>query len=234
MKSSNKRDIHTPETTRQSQRSCVDDALIAMQLQHGLDFPTDSERERNVKLYEDKRNADQREIQNQMQNFLLQMPQEILNQIYEHAFDGQILRITTLYNRLSLVRATYPHPFALPSVCRKLHRDTAKFLYSRATFELVTFQFVSLIETWRTPIRSNIATFINPLMSIPTPIKRFEVVGMGDSSKMKLSTVSRREVWQQSRHRPEVDYKAELKRYIRTAFPAADVTFRAVPSGSKV
>lgn len=125
-------------------------------------------------------------------------------------------------------RLTNASPVALPSVCRKLHQDTAAFVHT-ATYQLVTFKFVSLVETWRACISADVDGFTKFLRALPASVARFEVVGvMGGRNGLAVMDIRDIAgcVRYESLPRNEAKFKRAMKRYICRVFPKAEITFR--------
>jgi hypothetical protein len=118
-----------------------------------------------------------------------------------------------LKDQARLARAARPYPLALSNVCRLIHKDIAElpFLLSSVTFKLITFRYVSMLDTWQDAIRVDSEKFVGFLKSIPAnEIERFEVVGvMGGSDGIEAMKVNKIKNWWNW-----VNHKAEMKYYI--------------------
>jgi hypothetical protein len=167
-----------------------------------------------------------RALENYYQTPLLKLPKELLNNVYEYVFDDQVLQIMVINGQLRLVNATNAHPFGLPSTCRKLLQDTGDFPYTKTTFKIVTFKFISLLDNWQLPIMSHKDEVLDALNSIPEGINiaRFEIVGVMQGFD-GIEAMTTRSV---QGFKPTVDYKAELEKEILGLFPEAEIVFRAV------
>src|SRR5690242_17033681 len=101
------------------------------------------------------------EIRNMTNVPFLRLPQEMREMICEYDFGQRVIRIGWENGKLRLANAMYTGPLALPSVCRKFRQETTALLYTEATCQLVTFRFVSLVETWRAAICLNPVDFVD-------------------------------------------------------------------------
>jgi hypothetical protein len=132
-----------------------------------------------------------------------------------------------LKDQARLARAARPYPLALSNVCRLIHKDIAElpFLLSSVTFKLITFRYVSMLDTWQDAIRVDSEKFVGFLKCIPAnEIERFEVVGvMGGWDGIEAMKVTKIKHWWNF-----LDYKTEMKGYIYQVYPKAEVTFRDV------
>lgn len=167
-----------------------------------------------------------RALKNYHQVSLLKLPQELRDIAYEYVFDDQILQIMVINGQLRLVNATNAHPFGLPSTCRMLYQDTDEFPYTKTTFKIVTFKFISLLDNWQLPIMSHKDEVLDALDSIPEGINitRFEIVGvMNGFDGIETMDTSKVRGFKRT-----VDYKAELEKEILGLFPKAEIVFRAV------
>lgn len=157
----------------------------------------------------------------------LRLPQEIRDMIYEYVFSHRVIRIGWKNGKLRLANGMYTGSFALPSVCRKFRQETTALLYTEVTCQLVTFRFVSLVETWRTAIRLNPADFVDFLRALPASIAHFEVVGveggLHEGDMMRMDKVDGAE-----KQRRQFDRKMAIKLRVRTVFPHASIRFCVV------
>ena len=158
---------------------------------------------------------------------IFKLPPELRRLVYEHVYADQVLDFTMLEGQARLARAAYPYPLALSSVCRLIRKDIAElpFPFNNATLRLITFRYISMLDTWEKAIRAGSANFVGFLKSIPVnEIERFEVVGvMGGWDGIEAMKVTKIKHWWRF-----VDYKAEMKDYIQEVYPKAEVTFRNV------
>ena len=116
-----------------------------------------------------------------------------------------------------------------------IYQDTRDFTYTKTTFKIATYKFISLLEAYRYPFLSYLDDFLDALDSIPVGVNiaRFEIVGVmagpdrfGPSDEdCKLLATRRVEGFD-----PTVDYKAELEKEILGLFPDAEIVFRTVES----
>jgi hypothetical protein len=167
-----------------------------------------------------------RALENYLHNPLLKLPKELSDNVYEYVLDDQVLRIMVINGQLRLVNATNAHPFGLPYTCRKLYQETGDFPYTKTTFKIVTFKFISLLDNWKLPIMSHKDDVLDALNSIPKGIyiARFEIVGI-----MKgFDGIEAMDTGKFQGFKPTVDYKAELEKEIFELFPEAEIVFRAV------
>lgn len=174
-----------------------------------------------------------RAFENHQQTPLLKLPPELLHEICDYVFNDQVLHITMDNGQLYLVHAPTDHLFGLPFTCRKLYQDTVAFPYTKTTFKMFTYKFISLLEAYRYPFLSYLDDFLDALDSIPVGVNiaRFEIVGVmagpdrfGPSDEdCKLLATRRVEGFD-----PTVDYKAELEKEILGLFPDAEVVFRTL------
>jgi hypothetical protein len=138
-----------------------------------------------------------------------------------------------LKGQARLARAAHPYPLALSSVCRLIRKDITElpFLLSNATFRLITFRYVSMLDTWENAIHRDSKKFVGFLNSIPVnEIERFEVVGvMGGWDGIEAMKVTKIEHWWRN-----IDYKADMEDYIQEIYPKAEVTFRDVDDISQL
>ena len=115
-----------------------------------------------------------RALKNYQQSPLLKLPPELLNKVYEYVFDDQVMQVMVMNGQLRLVNA------GLPSTSRKLYQDTGDFPYTKTTVKIVTFKFISQLDSWQFPILTHLDEFLDALDSIPAgiAIARFEIVGV--------------------------------------------------------
>jgi hypothetical protein len=167
-----------------------------------------------------------RALKNYYESPLLKLPQELLDNVYEYVFDDQVLQIMVINGQLRLVNATNARPFGLPSTSRQLLQDTGDFPYTKTTFKIVTFKFISLLDNWQLPIMSHKDEVLDALNSIPEGINiaRFEIVGVMKGS----DGIEAMDTGKAQGFKPTVDYKAELEKEILGLFPEAEIVFRAV------
>jgi hypothetical protein len=147
-----------------------------------------------------------RALENYLHNPLLKLPKELSDNVYEYVLDDQVLRIMVIN--------------------RKLYQDTGDFPYTKTTFKIVTFKFISLLDNWKLPIMSHKDDVLDALNSIPEGIyiARFEIVGI-----MKgFDGIEAMDTGKFQGFKPNVDYKAELEKEIFELFPEAEIVFRAV------
>lgn len=158
---------------------------------------------------------------------IFKLPTELRRLIYEHVYVDQVLDFTMLEGQARLARAAHPYLLALSSVCRLIHKDIAElpFLLTNATFRLITFRYVSMLDTWENAVRGDSTKFVSFLKSIPVnEIERFEVVGvMGGWDGIEVMEFTKISHWSRF-----VDYKAGMKYYIHEVYPKAGVIFRDV------
>jgi hypothetical protein len=166
------------------------------------------------------------EVYNMETSRILQLPQEILEEIYDHVYNNQVFRLYLSVNSKALVsQTTYRHPFALSSTCRKLRQDTGNYPYTKATFRFFTLRFVSMFDSWDVAIRQNPNVLLDFLESVPAPwIKHIEVIGVKYLSKGSYGfNMSKVHGYEEG-----IDYKVEMEETIRMVYPKADITFRNV------
>jgi hypothetical protein len=169
-----------------------------------------------------------RSLKNSQQSPLLKFPQELLDKIYEYVFDDQVLNLTIVKGRIGLLDATNAHPLGLPLTCRKIYQDTKdQIMYAKVTLRIVTFNYISLIDSWDHPIISDVQMFLDVLKASPH-IDHFEIIGVrcrvSDRSEKfdHLSTQVRVDFdW-------DINYKAELKRTLKRVYPDATYSCRMV------
>jgi hypothetical protein len=157
---------------------------------------------------------------------IFKLPPELRGLIYEYIYADQVLDFTMLEGQARLARAAHPYPLALSSVCRLIRKYIAELpLLATVTFRLMTFRYVSMLDTWEFAIRGGSEKFVGFLKSIPVnEIERFEVVGvMGGWDGIEAMEVTKIEHWMRN-----IDYKAEMKGYIDEVYPKAEVIFRNV------
>ncbi|KAJ4382940.1 hypothetical protein N0V86_002167 [Didymella sp. IMI 355093] len=174
----------------------------------------------------DKIRADELEVDNVETSRLLQLPQEILEEIYNHVYGDQVFRLCLSANSKALIsRLTYRHPFALRSTCRKLRQDSGNYPYTKTTFRMFTFRFVSMFDSWQVAIRQNPNVLLDFLESVPAPwIKHIEVIGVQRFSKGSYRfNMSKLHGYEEG-----IDYKVEMEETIRMVYPRANITFRNV------
>lgn len=155
----------------------------------------------------------------------MKLPQELLDRIFKYVFDDQVLRLTVVKGRIGLLHATNTHPLGLSLACRKIYQDIKdQTIYSKIILRIVTFDFVSLIDSWEHPIISNVQTFLDVLKASP-PIDHFEITGVKSMS-------DRREKFDhlemQGDYDGYINYKAELKRTLKRVYPDAMYSYRTV------
>lgn len=144
-------------------------------------------------------------------------------------YDDQIIQLAlSACGKARISHLTHRSLLALPSTCRKLRRDTINYPYTKTTFRIVTFRFISIFETYREAIRQDPNILLDFLESVPAPwMKRIEVIGVAHVPSLLLI----REV---KGHEDGVDYKAELEETILLVYPEATVAFRAVDRIEKI
>ena len=107
------------------------------------------------------------------------LPPELKQLICGNVLYNQALRLTIDSGTLRLARSSQPHPLALTRVCRMLREQVGDLPYTKSTFEITTFRFISLLDNWRVAICHNPNPFLNFLEDIPGPwIERIEVIGV--------------------------------------------------------
>ena len=111
---------------------------------------------------------------------IFKLPPELRGLIYEYIYADQALDFTMLEGQARLARAAHPYPLVLSSVCRLIRKYTAELpLLATVTFRLMTFRYVSMLDTWEFAIRGGSEKFVGFLKSISVnEIERFEVVGV--------------------------------------------------------
>ena len=158
---------------------------------------------------------------------IFKLPPELRRLVYQHVYANQVLDFTMLKGQARLARAAHPYPLALTSVCRLIRKDIAElpFLFNNATLRLITFRYVSMLDTWEDAIRGDSEKFVGFLKSIPVKeIERFEVVGvMGGWDGIEVMKVDKIEHWSRF-----FDYKAEMKGHIHEVYHRAESTFQNV------
>lgn len=169
----------------------------------------------------------------------LQLPQELLERIYDYVYDDQIFRLYLSANakaRISHLR--YRHPLALPSTCCKLRRDTANYRYTKTTFRILTFKFISMFDSWRVAIRHNPNLLLDFLESVPAPwMEHIEVIGVAPGPWW-LKGVAQGPYWlnlsEVKGHKHGIGYRNELEETVRMVYPEANITFRTVDCIGKI
>jgi len=157
----------------------------------------------------------------------LRLPQEMREMICEYDFGQRVIRIGWENGKLRLANAMYTGPLALPSVCRKFRQETTALLYTEATCQLVTFRFVSLVETWRAAICLNPVDFVDFLRALPDSIAHFEVVGI-EGSRYKGVMMHMYKFDGAEKQRREFDRKLAINFHVRNVFPNAKISFCVV------
>ncbi|OSS54750.1 hypothetical protein B5807_00931 [Epicoccum nigrum] len=115
-----------------------------------------------------------------------------------------------------------------------IYQDTRDFTYTKTTFKIATYKFISLLDIWQYPILSRVDEFLDAPDSIPVGINiaRFDIVGTMKgpwSDELEVMNTSLVEGFD-----PAVDYKAELEKKILGLFPDAETVFRTVKNIGKV
>lgn len=155
-----------------------------------------------------------------------------MHEICDYVFNDQVLHITMDNGQLYLVHATTDHLFGLPFTCRKLYQETVAFPYTKTTFKIFTYKFISLLDAWKYPFLSYLDDFLDAPDSIPVGINiaHFEIFGFMKGPD-KFDDYSRRMSTRKVEgFDPTVDYKAELEKEILGLFPDAEIVFRTVES----
>ena len=213
-------------------RRMLDDSILAQQMQQDLDNEGEAKKRARTQRRKSHLVVDCvmltcfRALENYQQIPLLKLPQELLNKMYDYVFDDQVMQIMVINGQLRLVNATNAHPFGLPSTCRQLYQDTGDFPYTKTTVKIVTFKFISQLDSWQFPILTHLDEFLDALDSIPAgiAIARFEIVGVMEGFD-GIEAMTTRSV---EGFKPTFDYKVELEKVILELFPEAEIVFRAV------
>ncbi|KAF3001410.1 hypothetical protein E8E13_007356 [Curvularia kusanoi] len=202
----------------------LDEAIAVMLVQNETQFPGETMNRKDIKARNDKLEADEREKKN-FGHGIFSLPAEVRLLIYEQVHSNQVLQVTAIKGQARLANSTHPEPLALLSVCRLIRQEAAVIPFNKATFQIVTFRYVSMLGNWRNAIRGDPDVFLNFLESIPAPyIRRFQVVGvMGGSDRLGRMATSKIQDY-----RGSVDHKAELESLIREIYPEAEFTFNDV------
>lgn len=167
-----------------------------------------------------------RSLKNYQHSPLLKLPQEILDRIYRYVFDDQALRLTIVKGRIGLLYATNAHPLGLLLACRKTYQDNKEqTIYARVILRIVTFEYISLLESWEHPIISDVQAFLDVLKASP-PVDHFEITGVRCSGSGRHEKYDHLEM--QGDYDLSIDYRAELKKILMGVYPNAMYGFRAV------
>jgi hypothetical protein len=166
-----------------------------------------------------------RSLKNYQKSPLLKLPQELLNRIFKYVFDDQILRLTLVKGRIVLLHATNTHPLGLSLACRKIYQDIQnQAIYAEIIFRIVTFDYISLIDSWEHTIISDPHTLLNLLKASP-PIDHFEITGVRSLSD-RCEKLKHLEM--QGDYNRHTDYRGALERILTTVYPDATYSFRTV------
>jgi hypothetical protein len=155
----------------------------------------------------------------------LKLPQELLNKIFKYVFDDQVLRLTLVKGRIVLLYATNAHPLGLSLAYRKIYQDIKdQAIYAQIILRIVTFDYISLIDSWEHTIISDPHTFLNLLKASP-PIEHFEITGVRSLSDRREKL---KHLEMQGDYNRHTDYRGALERILRTVYPDATYIGRAV------
>ena len=134
--------------------------------------------------------------------------------------------------QLNLVHATTDHLLGLPFTCRKLYQETVAFPFTKTTFKIFTYKFISHLDAWKYPFLSYLNDFLDALDSIPVGVNiaRFEIYGFMEGYDRFDDYLRRMSTRKVEGFDPTVDYKAELKKEILGLFLDAEIVFRTVES----
>ena len=165
-----------------------------------------------------------RSLKNYQHSPLLKLPQELLDGIYRYVFDDQALRLTVVKGRIVLLHATNAHPLGLLLACRKTYQDNkGQTIYVKVILEIVTFEYISLLESWEHPIISDVQAFLDVLKASP-PVDHFEIIGVRCSDGHEKYD----HLEMQGDYDWRIDYRAELEKTLKRVYPDAMYSFRTV------
>lgn len=165
-----------------------------------------------------------RSLRNYQHSPLLKLPQELLDRIYRYVFDDQALRLTIVKGRIGLLYATNAHPLGLLLACRKTYQDNeGQTIYAKVILRIVTFEYISLLESWEHSIISDVQAFLDVLKASP-PVDHFEITGVRCSDGH--DKYARLEM--QGDYDWRIDYRAELKKTLKRVYPDAMYSFHTV------
>ncbi|KAG9204172.1 hypothetical protein G6514_001811 [Epicoccum nigrum] len=174
-----------------ARRLMEDNVILAMQLQQDFDDEGEARRRLQTQHRNNKSYANKLALESHQQTPLLKLLQEILNIICEYVFEDTVLQITM---------------------------DTRDFPYTKTTFKIATYKFISILDTWQYPILSRVDEFLDTLDSIPVGINiaRFDIVSVMKgpwSDELEVMNTSLVEGFD-----PAVDYNAKLEKEILGLF----------------